>query len=121
MDKQDDFSKRDAHTLGALDNFPLEILSRIMLMVPPKRPHPRQTPTEVQLSHVSSRWRAAALNMPHLWTNIRLYSSRSFISTSSYLRRSGTLTSLNVQIDVYFTDKAHGTRNGSATIDAFVA
>ncbi|KJA28892.1 hypothetical protein HYPSUDRAFT_61726 [Hypholoma sublateritium FD-334 SS-4] len=64
----------------------------------------RKVPFEVQLSHVSRRWREVALTTPALWTNISITSRKSKKWVGSYLQRSGCLP-LCIFIDIYEWDK----------------
>lgn len=64
----------------------------------------RKVPFEVQLSHVSRRWREVALTTLALWTNISITSRKSKKWVGSYLQRSGCLP-LCIFIDIYEWDK----------------
>lgn len=88
------------------DMLPPELLSYIfMFAVSGNRRIRHEVPCEVQLSHVSRKWRGVALTTPLLWTTVVIYSPKFKNRVLSYLRRSGSRLPLSVFIDIYEWDK----------------
>ena len=96
------------------DVLPPELLAQIFIFVQAadKRAS-RRVPLEVELGHVSRRWREVAHSTPALWTNISITSRKYKKWIGSYLKRSGCLP-LCVLIDIYEWDKKKPFKNNPA-------
>ncbi|KAJ6630257.1 hypothetical protein B0H10DRAFT_2207944 [Mycena sp. CBHHK59/15] len=76
-----------------VDTLPDDVLAAILKLVAdlPVASHGRAKPFPIAATRVSRRWRALTLDLPELWTNIRIsHHSRSWKLAAVFVRRSGS-------------------------------
>jgi hypothetical protein len=91
--------------MAPVDLLPTEILAEILKVAQPEKRSRWKIPFEVSTSHVSTHWRNVALDTPHLWTTIDIYSLHSLAWISSYIARSSTLA-IDVRFDIWQSDRS---------------